>query len=80
MPPEKIIEQEKERNLKQMTEIRKNLVAAKDMFENAKRNLIYAAKALDSCGAIFENTTNKTKQTIGDLACSIEVLDEYLTA
>jgi hypothetical protein len=55
------------------------LVSAKDQLNQAKRNLVYAARAFEKAadGAnTFDTTIKEIKETIGDLEMSVEALNE----
>lgn len=52
------------------------LVAAKQSLENAKRELVYAARAFERTDGPFEQTIKEIKENIGDLEMSIEALKD----
>ena len=52
------------------------LIAARDMLNNAKRNLCYAVSALERTGGDFESSISQIKETIGDLECAVHKFDE----
>ena len=53
------------------------LLSAKGCLENAKLQLVYAAKAFQQAGGNFEPTIKEIKETIGDLEIAIESLEEH---
>jgi len=55
------------------------LVAAKDMLNNAKRDLCLAVSAFEKTGGDFESTISQIKETIGDLECAVFEIDNQDT-
>lgn len=54
------------------------LVAAKSSLENAKRELVYAARAFERSNSdAFKPTIKEIKESIGDLEMSIEAINEF---
>lgn len=54
------------------------LVSAKQSLNNAKRELVYAARAFQRAGGDkeFDATIKEIKENIGDLEMSVEALSE----
>ena len=56
------------------------LIAARSSLENAKRELVYAARAFERAHAdAFKPTIKEIKATIGDLEMSIAAINEFDT-
>ena len=55
------------------------LVAAKDQFKSAQRSLVMAARALQEASpGGLESVIKETKETIGDIALTVEVIEDWL--
>ena len=54
------------------------ITPAKTGLQNAKRELVYAACALQNTGADFGKTLDEIKQTIGDLEIASVILDDAI--
>ena len=63
-----------------MSELKREwLIAAKGHLGNAKRELVYVAKALRNSGGNFETRIKEIKENIGDIELAIESLEEFTT-
>lgn len=57
---------------------REYIIAARDQFRAAQQALVMAVRALQESGLPSEQTQKEAKETIGDLACTVEVLNDAL--
>ena len=56
------------------------LIAARGSLENAKRELVYAARSFERADTdAFKQTIKEIKENIGDLEMSIEAINEFDT-
>ncbi len=54
------------------------ILSAKGCLDNAKRELVYAVTAFERSEGDFTKTISSIKETIGDIECGIQSLDEYI--